>query len=120
MLPTETIKFVAIEYCNKNFVAIEFCCNKRFLLLLKILYCQKKKNCSYNLLQHIFCYDRLPLETYCNKIFVAIGYCNSFFYACLYFIFKCFNRIYYQNELQVVLQLQWLLHLLTRRAVFAS
>ena len=61
------IKFVIIDYCNKNFVVIEFCCNKRFLLLfflkfflllLKILYCNKKY-CCYNLLQEIVCCDRL-------------------------------------------------------------
>ena len=44
------IKFVAIDYCNKNFVAIEFGCNKIFLLLLKILY-YNKKYYYYNLLQ---------------------------------------------------------------------
>ena len=49
-----TIKFGAIDYCNKNFIAIEFCCNKLFLLLLKILYSNeiyclcKVTNCSPN------------------------------------------------------------------------
>ena len=44
-LPTDAIKFVTIDYCNKNFIAI-VCCNKRFLLSLKILYCNKKY-CDY-------------------------------------------------------------------------
>ena len=51
-LPTDAIKSVAIDYCNKNFVAI-VCCNKRFLLSLKILYCNKKY-CYYKLLQKNF------------------------------------------------------------------
>ena len=49
---------VTIDYCNKNFVVIEFCWNKIFLLLLKILYCNKIY-CCYNLLQQNFCCDRL-------------------------------------------------------------
>ena len=44
-LPTDAIKFVTIDYCNKNFIAI-VCCNKIFLLSLKILYCNKKY-CDY-------------------------------------------------------------------------
>ena len=60
-LPTIAIKFVAIDYCNKNFIIIEFCCNKIFLLLLKILNCNKKY-CCYNLLQNFFCCDRLPQQ----------------------------------------------------------
>jgi len=39
---TVAIKSVAIDYCNKNFVAVEFGCNEIFLLLLKILYYKKK------------------------------------------------------------------------------
>ena len=48
-LPTVEIKSMTIGYCNKNSILIEFCCNKIFLLLLKILYCNKKY-CCYNLL----------------------------------------------------------------------
>ena len=33
LLSTIAIKSVTIDYCNKNFVAIEFCYNKIFLLL---------------------------------------------------------------------------------------
>ena len=61
-LPTIRIKSVTIDYCHKNFIAIEFFCNNIFLLLLKILYCNKKR------ISAIIC---------CNKFFVAIGYCNS-------------------------------------------
>ena len=50
MFPIVAIKSVAIDYCNKNFFAIEFGCNKIFLLLLKILY-YNKKYCYHNLLQ---------------------------------------------------------------------
>ena len=46
-LPTIVIKSMTIDYCNKNFVAIEFYCNKIFLSSLKILYCNKKY-CCYN------------------------------------------------------------------------
>ena len=47
LLPTIAIKSLTIDYCNKNFIAIEFCYNKIFLLSLKILYCNKKYCCYY-------------------------------------------------------------------------
>ena len=50
------------DYCNKNFIAIEFCCNKIFFLLLKILYCNKKY-CCYNLMRLSFIV--YPLQNVC-------------------------------------------------------
>ena len=55
------IRSVAIGYCNKNFVAIAFCYNKIFLLLLKTIYWDKNY-CCYNLFQQNICCDRLLLQ----------------------------------------------------------
>ena len=58
MLPNIVIKSVGNRLLQQK-----FCCNKIFLLLFKIIYCNKKYNC-YNLLQKNFCCDRLPIDHY--------------------------------------------------------
>ena len=70
-----------VTYCNKNFVVTNdsnniFCCNKVFLIIIKIFYFNKtllQRNFCYNSLlsqQNFFCCNRGLLqqfEVYCNK-----------------------------------------------------
>ena len=58
--PNAILKSVTVTYCNKKFVATNcinniFCCNKVFLIIIKIFYCNQTL-----LQQNFYCNSLLP------------------------------------------------------------